>query len=413
MPARIDPATDLADKMIQVLEAQRRLGAAAYPLSLRRLAQLADPAAAPDIILKAGAKKKPFGDRAVVARNKSLDAPVALIEDIELLAASPLLLEFVLDLVCTPAKPTVDPGSLKSKVVPRLQQPFQLAVQTAMREETLPASVAVVQVKAKRLLHLKRYPLPRAPAVVLAENLLQALHAQRSVGEEAYPPRLAQLVATAQPGTPAALVKKALALPLWKDAVIAGFPSRADSPIALKEDIGALAASPRLLETAFQLVRHDRHQAIGVNEMKTKVNTPLRTAFIEAVERRLATSSLPASFGCLWQKKKRLLFLVSDLPTPPVPVPTEPPADFARRFDEAFGELERRARMPNFVSLVDLRRALPCEREQFDAELRQLRLTGRYTLSAAEGRYGIQPDEQAAGIREDGALLLYVSRKLP
>ena len=49
----------------------------------------------------------------------------------------------------------------------------------------------------------------------------------------------------------------------------------------------------------------------------------------------------------------------------------------------------------------------------FNAELRKLRVAGRYTLSAAEGRHGISPEEHAAGIVEDGSLLLYVSRKAP
>jgi hypothetical protein len=41
-----------------------------------------------------------------------------------------------------------------------------------------------------------------------------------------------------------------------------------------------------------------------------------------------------------------------------------------------------------------------------------LRRAGRYTLSTAEGRHGLSPEEREAGIHEDGATLLYVSRKL-
>jgi hypothetical protein len=58
-----------------------------------------------------------------------------------------------------------------------------------------------------------------------------------------------------------------------------------------------------------------------------------------------------------------------------------------------------------------LRRALPHDRATFDRELRELRRAGRYSLSAAEGRHGIQREEQEAGIREEGSLLLFVSRK--
>src|SRR5258707_373111 len=65
----------------------------------------------------------------------------------------------------------------------------------------------------------------------------------------------------------------------------------------------------------------------------------------------------------------------------------------------------------NFVSLLDLRAALPFGRELFDAELHKLRLGGKYSLSAAEGRLGLSPEEHAAGILEEGTLMLYVSAK--
>jgi hypothetical protein len=66
----------------------------------------------------------------------------------------------------------------------------------------------------------------------------------------------------------------------------------------------------------------------------------------------------------------------------------------------------------NFVSLAELRAALPMPRDLFDRGLQQLRSAGSYGLSSAEGRHGLTAEEQAAAIVEDGTLLLYVSRKL-
>jgi hypothetical protein len=97
-------------------------------------------------------------------------------------------------------------------------------------------------------------------------------------------------------------------------------------------------------------------------------------------------------------------------PAPPVPAAA---TDFSRAFDEAFSRLDREKGSHNFVSLVPLRHAVPVPRDAFDAGLRQLRLAGRYTVSAAEGRHGLSPEERDAGIPEDGALLLYVSRRSP
>src|SRR5262249_16115268 len=99
-------AGELAEKMLQVLESQRRLGGDSYPLPLRRLAELTDPAAPPELVLKAATKKKPFGERAVVARPRDLDAPVTLADDPERPGAGPRLVAYLLEGVCTPSNPT-------------------------------------------------------------------------------------------------------------------------------------------------------------------------------------------------------------------------------------------------------------------------------------------------------------------
>src|SRR5262249_13062713 len=147
MPAKKDAATALAEKMVQVLEAQRHLGADSYPVTLRRLAELTDPAAPTELVLKAVAKRKPFGERAVPVQPKNLDSPVALSEDAEQLAASPLLLAFALDCICSPIKPTCAVSELKKKLPARLKQLFETAVNRRLEANDLPPGVAVVPVK--------------------------------------------------------------------------------------------------------------------------------------------------------------------------------------------------------------------------------------------------------------------------
>jgi hypothetical protein len=128
----------------------------------------------------------------------------------------------------------------------------------------------------------------------------------------------------------------------------------------------------------------------------------------------------------LWSGKKRLFFLLTDVASregerPESFAPAEAsarsgslltPADFAAPFVTAFDRLDRAAGGHNFVSLVALRPAIPAPRAAFDAGLHELRRNGQFTLSAAEGRHGVTAEEQEAGIREDGTLLLYVSRRL-
>jgi hypothetical protein len=79
--------------------------------------------------------------------------------------------------------------------------------------------------------------------------------------------------------------------------------------------------------------------------------------------------------------------------------------------EEAFGRIDRAKGSHNLVSLVELRREVPVDRLIFDGALEQLRRAGRFSLTGAEGRHGISPEEREAAIPEDGALLLFVSRR--
>jgi hypothetical protein len=218
------------------------------------------------------------------------------------------------------------------------------------------------------------------------------------------------------------------------------------TPVALAEDVGLLANSPNLLVLALRRARKETHHACSPADLKTHVVPPVQNAFLEAVSQRAESGRLPPTVGRLLQKKKPLLFLLSDIVSgasagaeparvsqaqphatrkesghavndraePSHTLPTTvggPPTDFVDAFDEMFRRLDQQGRSHNIVNLLDLRRALPCDRQAFDAGLRDLRRAGRYTLSAAESREGITAAEQEAGIVEDGALLLYVSRK--
>jgi hypothetical protein len=153
------------------------------------------------------------------------------------------------------------------------------------------------------------------------------------------------------------------------------------------------------------------------------VGKQLQKAFAASLQRRLSEHALPAGVGLLHVKRSPLLFLLADVSTA-WPQPARPPAatvgpepsrgeEFVGRFEEVFDRLDRARGGNNLVNLVALRAALGEDRATFDAQLGQLRRQGRYSLSAAEGRHGISPEERDAGIVEDGSLLLFVSRKGP
>ena len=185
-----------------------------------------------------------------------------------------------------------------------------------------------------------------------------------------------------------------------------------------------MLASPALLEHALKAVRKPDHQAVPLTDLKKKIAKPLQAAFEAAVVARVAAGAPPSpAVGRLYVKKKPHFFLLCDVgvsaagggrqppdegadaPRPPTPV------DFAALFDAAFDRLDRQKGSHNLVSLLDLRPAVAAGRAAFDAGLQQLRRAGRYTLSTAEGRHGVSPEERTAGLVEEGALLLFVSKK--
>lgn len=277
MSSKVDAAAKLGDELIQLLKAQRRLGPHSYPLSVRRLLELANQDASPALLQKALAKRG-FQRQAVIARAKNPEAPITLIGDMELLARSQLLLEFMLHTLRTPANQAFSAAQLKAKTTSKLQAAFQTALRRQIDEGSLPPTVGWLMIQRTKKLFL-----------------LADLHMGR--------------------------------------------------------------------------------QESGVTDLRPSAQPSIRAE--EALRGEPLTSQ------------------------------------FAQAFEQTFAELDRRRGAHNFVSLVDLRAALPVSREVFDRGLRELRLDGRYGLGAAEGRHGLSPEEAAAAIPEDGTLLLYVSRKKP
>ncbi len=426
-----DAAAVLAGKMNETLERLRDRGGDAYPPALSHLVALADPQAPPVLAAKA-LKKKPFAAR-LLAACKHPDSPIALAEDADRLADSPRLIELTLSLLCTPEKRLHLPAKVVSKVDKALKPLFAAALQRRIAEKMLPETVGVVEVRGKPQLYLRKLP---PPAVELSQALVRTLETLRSQGDNAYPPPLKELIRRAGPAAGTALVKEATALPPFAGRALYAAPRDPAAPVALAEDRDALLSSPALLEYAVQAVRRPDHQAVPLTELKKKITKPLQAAFEAAVVARVAAGAPPSPVvGRLYVKKKPHFFLLCDVAAAPASGGRQPPdgatslatgstyqgadasrsptpVDFAALFDQAFDRLDRQKGSHNLVSLLDLRPAVAAERAAFDAGLHQLRRAGRYTLSTAEGRHGVSPEERAAGLVEDGALLLFISKKI-
>ena len=408
-------AAALGEKLLAVLEAQRALGKDAYPLTLQRLAELVAPEQIGEAI---GAK--PFKDGAVAANTKDPAGLVALARDVEQLASDPRLLEWALDPLCTTEKAIWPLAKVKMRIEnTKLRGAFEAAVGSQARENRLPAAVGYrLEKRNKALLFLRRIP-PKDQDEVLAEKLLHALEAQRRLGGDAYPLSRKRLVELTDPKAKATLVNKALSHPILRDKLLLIDPTNPQAPLGVSEDQAQLLSSRALPEWLLRGKHKPKENAFPVEGLVSKKSAFYRPV-LDAINRQIDADSLPPTLGWMWIGKKKQLFFLDDIhkgrPTEaPVaaPPPRESPADFAAAFDAAFNQIDRRSGAHNFVSLVDMRKALPLPPADFNAELRKLRVAGRYTLAAAEGRHGVTAEDQTAGIVEDGSLLLYVSRKAP
>jgi hypothetical protein len=424
-PPKKHPAEELSERLLRALEERRGRGEGEYPLPLQRLVAEAAGGARPALVKQAVARE-PFAGGTVLAVPGKADSPVALAGDAERLAASAVLLEYLLGTATAVRRPLATVAQLQERLAEGLRMPFAEAVRRRVAAGRLPEGVGASEGPQGAELFLKRLP---PPAAMLAWKMLRALEVRRA--GEGYPLALDQLARAADPAADAGVVGQALKEKVLKPHLLAALPGRPDTPVALAEDATRLADWPPLVEAALAAARTPENQAVAVKDLKKKVARPLQTPFGEALERRLSGRTLPASVGVLRIKRTPVLFLLADVNAempPPHPRPLSPedggegrktesqplppePAEFGQQFDEAFARLDRERGGHNLVSLVALRQAIAVDRAAFDAGLRELRRQGRYSLSAAEGRHGISPEERDAGVFEDGSLLLFASRK--
>lgn len=189
---------------------------------------------------------------------------------------------------------------------------------------------------------------------------------------------------------------------------------RADSQQQARQAATAILKAPKAdnpeqaRTTAQELIGHLAKMTIPqLKELKTELgikgaNPKLKAQIIEQIRghQELAATAEPA-------------VAPAEKPAPsPSPAPPLSAEEFRGELARAMKRIESKAVHPNFVSLVDLRKELPhISREDFDRHLYQLRRSGLYTTTGAEGRDGLKPEERDAGIVEDGILQLFLSRR--
>jgi hypothetical protein len=430
-PPKKKPAEELSEKLLHALQTRRAEGGSAYPVPLNDLAAGVDPTVKPSLVKQAVAAE-PFRSQALVAAPSRPNSPVALTDDRDRLTSSEVLLLYLLESTTSARAPLANPDRLAGLLDPALRDIFNESLHRRLAEQALPEGVETIGGGQGPELALKRF---LRPAHLLALKMGRALRERKERADDGYPLTLGQLVAQVEPAAPPDLIRQALAEKDLKGKVLLALPNSPDSPLALTEDAEQLADWPPLLAAVVAAIRTEDNQAPPAAGLGKKLARPLQGTFAQTIRRHLQEHTLPPGVGLLRIKGKEHLFLLEDVSsswptlaetprrevppparqpaTEPEPAPAPEPIDFPRLFDEAFERLDRERGSHNLVSLVRLRQEVPVDRARFDAGLHDLRRAGRYTLSAAEGRHGLSPEEQAAGIREDGSLLLWVSRRAP
>ncbi len=258
----------------------------------------------------------------------------------------------------------------------------------------------------------------------LVKRLLAVLQEQKDQNGSHYPLPFQHLVELAGECATEINLTEILSARSFSSRTILAIRGNLLSLVAFRGDADLLAESPSLLLFLLQSTVTAENQAISLTELKKNLDRRLKESFEKNVEEKAKQGSLPEQVGGLRIKGKLHLFLWETLQTAQStehasapeqesaePIPRALNGDFSTIFWQAFDRLNQETGSHNFVSLVDLRKAVSCSVPEFDAGVQKLRQEGLLTLSAIEGRHGISQEERRAAIQEEGSLLLFVSRK--
>ena len=433
----------VAAGLLDALKKNRDFAASGKSLTLQRLVEIAGVNASREVLKKAVSGKQ-FTEHAFLVKppgkdfaiEHALASPVALWDDAKNLALLPSTVDFV-----RRAYPGGSHADWKRWVCGKPRKDFRDAFALVL-ETHLPKRLLEV-LRSQKLHAPAGYPLTIRQLAELGDRTPDAEAAAAVMGKTF---------------VEAAIV----AAPQVKKLSSADLKALMEARVALREDIDLLAGSPELLTRALRDSRRDKDLAFTIEELvKASLGNwdkDLKQRFAHLAAEKLASGSAPETMGWITKNGKSLLFFREDMfprshrigkqagqaevGSPRVPAAPDSaqtsgvglatsrlnPSSasdlskagdsskavdehFAAKFEDAFRRLDGEKGSYNFVSLLDLRRALSdYSREQFDRGLKLLRQARRYRINVGEGRSGVSPEQQEAAIIEDGTIHSSVSR---
>lgn len=402
--------------------------------ALFTLPQILDAAsgASPSLVRQA-MENEPFCSAVQLIRNDGETEWFALSDRAKRVVTQDKFLETLIHSACTADAPEAKLSDLKKQLPKDLQSAFVdhwLAV--ANRGESKVFFEIVNATKKGLTLRDTRFPKPEA---VLSQKLVAALRSLKADEPGSYPTTFSHLCSRVGPEAGILVAGRAASLAPYSAEVITAFPTAVDSPIGLAEDVQQIAESPLLLPVLLPKHIKPEQQVVSVTALaKTKGLHAAVQPFVEAaVERMIASNSLPPALGALKISRKWNLFFQKDVvrsgatgsdtsgsvksqPETSVSnsVATVPQkGSFADDFVAAFEKLDRESSFRNYLKLLDLRRQLPdYDRSEFDRGILDLCRQRLFGLEGSDGStVKLTEEERSAGIMDGGSLLVYCRRR--
>lgn len=305
-----DVHADRAARLVLALRNQRdQLGE--YPLTVAGLRDLADPAASDEELFKALAHKSQAGVL-VVAAKKDLASPIALVEDVRTLCASPLLLEYALGKLASADKPLHPVAKIVTRVDRTLQPEFAQALDQHLAGSALPPGVGRRDVRGQVNLYLDRFPpppLPRSPARQLADQMLADLEARRQQGQAFV--TLAELAGTE---VKPALVQKALVEEVFASATLVLPVSKTLTFVTLATERKTLLESERLQVELITARTTPKKPFVALDDLVNALPEPERAPFRDLLTNEIARNTLPTAIMARQEGDASVLCLRCHLP---------------------------------------------------------------------------------------------------
>ena len=412
--------TLLAQQLITQLESFSHCPDSPYTTLARLISDSGIPADAPEL---ASALALPeFQSQIRLLRGRGSDAWITPASNFHATLGSDAILQALLHEHCSESAPEIRLSALAKLLSKEVQADFI----TTWRNRAASSNISHVcecsptgtAAKPDLLLRDIRFPKPEKQ---IAQLLIHTLQQLRTSSGSAYPPTWLVLQQQAAPTAPRDLLHKASLSADFQSQVAIACSGAPDSPVFFLNDLADVAQSPAMLEFIVRRSTTEQNAALPAEKLASAggLFVPLKPLLTSAAQRYIAGATLPQNIA-LAQINRKWLFL--DLSKVRLSGAVDPPdtdehqqtlsTEFAAAFSAAFELLSRTSHLPGYVSLADLRPALPqYNRQTFDLQLIILRRQGAFSLSLLEGRLALSPDEQAAVLTIDNRPYLLVHRR--